>query len=122
MSGRNLRGVIPRRARLRILSLAESIGKSLSEDDISKSITQSMIITQTMGKAVTLAGDDTVYLKKADIKRDWERKQKLALKKSKLPETVIVIDDDIPPKMHSQQLADKIAKIKWYLYKKYILF
>ena len=110
-----MRGVIPRRARNRILALSESIAKTLLAQDIDKSVTQTMIITKEMGKSISMAGDDTVYLKKADIKREWERKQKA--KKNIKSEAITIIDEDMPTKTHSKELKEKINKIKWYLFR-----
>jgi hypothetical protein len=101
---------IPKRAQVRILTLAGAIRRRLAVysqrvDAKSYKNLEKQLLGSSAVKALTIDGDDKVYTTKADLKRAWERKQRDEAEP-------VEEEDGIKCKDHSAETRDKIEFIK----------
>lgn len=116
--------VIPRRVRVRIMNLADTIKRRLNEEDKIKSNTKYKMLETQMHEGGQLSkvsvddGTGRVFNKKSDINKafaqDEKEKKRLAnLKRfGKIVEEVVDPDEVKHLKKHSEALAMKIATIR----------
>ena len=108
---------VPRKARSRILALADAIKRRLAvlEKDKSRSanaqIQKQMLDSKAMNK-MTLEGQEGHFETKAEMRNAWARqkKEQEQLRKELLAASKFTMP---PPKPHPKELQDKIDLIRW---------
>ena len=106
---------IPRRSRVRILTLAGTYRRKLAvfnkqkEDRSYKNFEKSLLGSGL--RALTIEGDDKVYTTKAQLNKAWEKKLKDDLEAGNKP-----VKDKNKPKDHPQHIQEMIDKIRLYIF------